>query len=270
MKSVQLANGLEMPQLGLGVWQSGNGEALDTAIKTAINIGYKLIDTASFYENERGVGEAILNSGISREDVFITTKVWNDNQGYNNTLEAFERSLNELHTDYVDLYLVHWPVKGQFIDTWKAMEFLYQQKKVKAIGVSNFLQHHLEVLIPNCKIVPMVNQLEHHPYLVQKSLQAFCKQHKIQFEAWRPLMGGGLGEVELLQALAKKYGKSPAQVVLRWNIQNDIVTIPKSINPKRIAENFDIWNFEISNEDMHTIDLLDKHQRFGPDPDTFV
>lgn len=260
-----------MPQIGLGVWLSGNGAELDTAIKSALDVGYRHIDTAAFYFNESGVGRAIAESGVERSEVFVTTKVWNDDQGYEKTLKAFDKSLNELRMDHVDLYLVHWPVKDKYIETWTALEELYEQGKVKAIGVSNFLQHHLEVLLPHCAVKPMVNQLEHHPYLVQKELQRFCEQHQIQFEAWRPLMGGNLMfEIPVLRTLAERYGKTPAQILLRWNIQNNIVTIPKSIDPRRLKENFDIWDFELSASDLAAIDALDKHKRLGPDPDVFV
>lgn len=270
MRSVTLHNGISMPQLGLGVWQSGNGAELDAAIKHALSVGYRHFDTAAFYFNESGVGRAIAESGVAREEIFVTTKVWNDHQGFDKTLQAFEQSLNELRMDHVDLYLVHWPVKGKYIETWRALEELYRKGKVKAIGVSNFLQHHLEDLLPHCEVIPMVDQLEHHPYLVQKGLQAFCKEHHIQFEAWRPLMGGNMLEIPILKGLAEQYDKTPAQIILRWNIQNGIVTIPKSIDPQRIEENFDIWDLELTRSDMDAIDELDQHLRLGPDPDVFV
>lgn len=269
MQAIELYNGVQVPQLGLGVWQSGNGETLQEALSAAFDTGYRHIDTASFYHNEAGVGQAINNSGIDREKLFITTKVWNADQGYAATLKAFERSMALLNTPYIDLYLIHWPVKGKEKETWKAMEELYLQGKVKAIGVSNFLQHHLEALLLDCSIKPMINQLEHHPYLVQKDLQEFCRQQDIRFEAWSPLMQGGVFTIPLLQDLASKYNKTIAQIVLRWNMQNGIVSIPKSIHPKRIAENYDIWDFEIAAEDMRLIDALDKGQRVGPDPDLF-
>lgn len=269
MQTIELQNGVQIPQLGLGVWQSGNGAALQEALSAAFATGYRHIDTASFYHNEAGVGQAINDSGMDRAEFFITTKVWNEDQGYENTLQAFERSLALLNTSYIDLYLIHWPVKGKERDTWKAMEELYSQGKVKAIGVSNFLQHQLEALLPYCTIKPMINQLEHHPYLVQKDLQQFCQQHQIRFEAWSPLMQGGVFSIPLLQELSLKYNKTIAQVVLRWNIQNGIISIPKSIHPERIAENFDIWDFEITAADLALIDALDKGQRVGPDPEVF-
>ncbi|HRP89668.1 MAG TPA: aldo/keto reductase [Edaphocola sp.] len=270
MKSRKLSNGVLMPQLGLGVWKSGIGKALNKAMHAAIDCGYRHFDTASFYENEEGVGQAIKESTIHRNDFFITTKVWNEDQGYEQTLKAFDLSLKKLNSGYVDLYLVHWPVTGKYLQTWKALEYLYQQGAVKAIGVSNFLKHHLETLLPQVEIAPMVNQLEHHPYLVQKELQTFCRQNLIQFEAWSPLMQGGVFEIPLLEQLSKKYNKSIAQVVLRWNIQNEIVVIPKSIHSERIKQNFEIWDFEIEPQDMEAIDALDQHIRVGPDPDSFV
>lgn len=258
-----------MPVLGLGVWKTQEGSEVEQAVSFALENGYRHIDTAAFYRNEAGVGKAIKASGISREDIFITTKVWNEDQGYEKTIKAYERSLKLLDMDYVDLYLVHWPVRGLFPETWRALEDLYQQGKVKVIGVSNFLQHHLEALLPAVRIVPMVNQLEHHPYLVQKELQDFCRQRQIQFEAWSPLMQGGIFKIELLQALAARYGKTVAQIVLRWNIQNGIVTIPKSTNPERILENSQIFDFVLGDEDMQAIDALDRQHRVGPDPDVF-
>lgn len=270
MNQVILNNQVAMPQIGLGVWQSGNGAELDAAIKTALDVGYRHFDTASFYKNESGVGKAITDFGIDRKEVFVTTKVWNDDQGYDTTLKAFEKSLNELEMDYVDLYLVHWPVKGKYIETWKALEHIYDKGLAKSIGISNFLHHHLEDLLPHCNVKPMVNQLEHHPFLVQQDLQHFCKENSIQFEAWRPLLGGDLNSIGIINLLAKKYTKTPAQIILRWNIQNGIVTIPKSINSNRIKENFDIWNFGLEQKELEAISVLDKHQRLGPDPDLFV
>lgn len=269
MQTITLNNGLQVPQLGLGVWQSGNGDLLQEALAVAFETGYRHIDTAAFYHNEAGVGQAMKHSGIDRAEFFITTKVWNEDQGYAQTLKAFEHSLALLDTPYIDLYLIHWPVKGKERDTWKALEFLYREGKVKAIGVSNFLQHHLEALLPYCEIKPMINQLEHHPYLAQKDLQDFCRRQEIRFEAWSPLMQGGVFTIPLLQELSLKYNKTIAQLVLRWNIQNGIISIPKSIHPERIKENFDIWNFEIEAADLQLIDRLDKAQRVGPDPDMF-
>ncbi|RQO30766.1 aldo/keto reductase [Taibaiella sp. KBW10] len=266
---VTLHNGVKMPMLGLGVWKTSEGQEVEDAVAFALEQGYRHIDTASFYKNETGVGHAIRNSSVASEEIFVTTKVWNEDQGYAATFKAYESSLSLLGLDYVDLYLVHWPVKGLFKETWRALEDLYQAGRVKAIGVSNFLQHHLEALLPDARIVPMVNQLEHHPYLVQASLQGFCKAHQIQFEAWSPLMQGRIFEIERLKQLSEKYRKTIAQIVLRWNIQNGIVTIPKSVSPRRILENSQIFDFDLSPEDMQAINQLDRQERIGPDPDVF-
>jgi diketogulonate reductase-like aldo/keto reductase len=258
-----------MPYFGLGVFQTREGEEVMQAVRHALDAGYRHIDTASLYGNERGVGRAIAESGIPRSDLFVTTKVWNSDQGYEKTLRAFDKSLELLGFDAVDLYLVHWPVKGKFIDTWKALEELYRQKRVKAIGVSNFLRHHLEELLAHSNEVPMVNQMEFHPYLVQQDLIDFCREHRIQYEAWSPLMQGKVFHLQALRELASKYKKDVAQLVLRWNLQKGVVTIPKSVHPDRIISNANIFNFEINKSDMEAIDRLDRHERVGADPDTF-
>jgi diketogulonate reductase-like aldo/keto reductase len=264
-----LHNGVKMPWFGLGVWKVKEGEEVENAVKSAIAAGYRSIDTAAVYQNEAGVGAAIKAAGVPREELFITTKVWNADQGYESTLQAFEESRAKLGLEYVDLYLIHWPVKGKYKETWKALEKLYKDGKVRAIGVSNFQVHHLEDLMADCEVKPMVNQVEFHPYLVQTELRTFCKQAGIQLEAWSPLMQGEVFRVPLLQELAEKYGKTPAQIVLRWDLQHGVVTIPKSVNPERIKANADVFDFELSAEDMARIDALDKHHRFGPDPDNF-
>lgn len=267
--SASLYNGVTMPLLGLGVWRASEGHEVREAVSIAFENGYRHIDTAAMYGNEAGVGAAVRESGLDRKGIFVTTKVWNSDQGYDATLRAFEKSNQLLKLDFVDLYLVHWPVKGLYKETWKALEYLYDQGAVRAIGVSNFMLHHLNDLLPEVDIKPMVNQVEHHPYLVQQDLQDFCKSEKIQMEAWSPLMQGGVMQVPELIKIGKKYGKSAAQVVLRWNLQNGIVTIPKSTNPKRIQENADIFDFALSQEDMSVINGLDKSKRVGPDPDVF-
>jgi len=262
-----LNNGVKMPWLGLGVFQSEDGKEVINAVKTALDSGYRSIDTAAIYHNERGVGKAILESKVAREDIFLTSKVWNSEQGYKSTLAAFEESLDKLQTDYLDLYLIHWP-KGEIsIDTWKALEELYAKGKIKAIGVSNFLVHHLEDLLQNSKVVPAVNQVEFHPELVQPNLLKYCREKGIQLEAWSPIMKGRVNDVPVLQALAVKYGKTPVQITLRWDIQKDVVTIPKSVTAERIVANADIFDFELSAEDMAKIDRLDKNSRIGPHPD---
>lgn len=264
-----LHNGVKMPYLGLGVFKSKDGKEVIDAIHWAIDAGYRHIDTAAIYKNEEGVGTAIQTASIARKELFVVSKVWNADQGYDSTLKAYDESLKKLKTDYLDLYLIHWPVKGKFVDTWKAMEYLYKQGRVKAIGVSNFLQHQLEDVLEVCEIVPMVNQLEFHPHLVQPSLLDFCQSKGIQYEAWSPLMKGDVVNVPLLNELSQKYGKTEAQVALRWNLQKGVVTIPKSVKKERIISNADVFDFELSEEDIKRIDKLDKHKRIGPDPDTF-
>jgi len=266
--TTRLNNGVEMPWLGLGVFKVKEGEEVYSSVKHAIQYGYKSIDTAAVYGNEEGVGKAIQESGAPREELFITTKVWNANQGYDSTLQAFEDSRKKLGLDYLDLYLIHWPVKEKYKETWKALEKLYKDGSVRAIGVSNFHIHHLQDLLADCEVVPVVNQVECHPQLTQKELQAFCQEKKIQMEAWSPLMQGNL-DVPLLTELSQKYNKTAAQIVLRWDLQRGIVTIPKSITPHRIEENANVFDFELSTEDIERIDTLNTNHRYGPDPDNF-
>ena len=258
-----------MPWLGFGVFQINDGQEVAQAVGNALEIGYRSIDTAAVYKNERGVGKAIRESGIPREDIFLTTKVWNDAMRAKRTLAAFEESLARLETDYVDLYLVHWPVEGCYQETWQDMEKIYQSGRAKAIGVSNFLIHHLEDILRDSQIIPSVNQVEFHPFLVQSELLTFCQKHKIQVEAWSPLMQGQIVNEQAVQKLAEKYQKTPAQIVLRWDLQHEVVTIPKSTHFNRITENAQIFDFEISQEDMNLLDALDEGKRVGPDPDNF-
>ncbi|MGG4492305.1 aldo/keto reductase [Metabacillus idriensis] len=264
-----LHNGVKMPWFGLGVFKVEEGTEVVNSVKWAIEAGYKSIDTAAVYGNEEGVGQGIKESGAAREELFITTKVWNADQGYESTLKAFDESMKKLGLEYLDLYLVHWPVEGKYKDTWRALETLYKEGKVKAIGVSNFQIHHLEDVIKDAEIVPMVNQVEYHPRLTQKELQAFCKQNNIQLEAWSPLMQGKLLDDATLTAIAEKHGKSVAQVILRWDLQNEVVTIPKSVKEHRIYDNASIFDFELSQEEMEQIDGLNRDERVGPDPDNF-
>ncbi|MBO2533432.1 Aldo/keto reductase [Planifilum fulgidum] len=264
-----LANGVNMPWLGLGVYKAKEGEEVEQAVKAALRIGYRSIDTAAFYGNEEGVGRAVRESGIPREEIFITTKVWNSDQGYERTLAAFEASLQRLGMEYVDLYLIHWPVKGKYKETWRALETLYKEGKARAIGVSNFQVHHLEDLMADAEIKPMVNQVEFHPFLTQEKLRDFCRREGIQLEAWSPLMRGEVVNVPEIVELAEKYGKTPAQIVLRWDLQHGVVTIPKSVREARIRENADLFDFELSAEDMAKLDALNRNHRFGPDPDNF-
>ncbi|SEM19895.1 Aldo/keto reductase [Aquimarina amphilecti] len=265
----KLHNGIDMPYFGLGVYLSDNDKEVIDAVQWALDEGYRHIDTASIYKNEEGVGKAIRNSHVPREEVFVVSKVWNADQGYKSTLKAFEESLKRLQLDYLDLYLIHWPVKGKYNETWKALEKLYTDGRIKAIGVSNFLQHHLQNLMQTSEIKPMVNQMEFHPYLVQQDLIEFCEKHDIQYEAWSPMMQGKIFELSILDDLAKKYEKTVAQIVLRWNLQKGVVTIPKSSKKQRIIDNSNLFDFELSKEDVNYIDALEKNQRLGPDPDNF-
>ncbi|MED3963752.1 aldo/keto reductase [Niallia taxi] len=267
--TVILNNGVEMPKFGLGVFKVQEGQEVIDSVKAAIKAGYISIDTAAVYKNEEGVGQGIKESGVDREKLFITTKVWNADQGYDSTLAAFETSIQKLGLDYIDLYLIHWPVSGKYKETWKALEKLYKDGKVKAIGVSNFHKHHLEDLLSEAEIVPTVNQIELHPLLSQEELRNFCKEKGIVVEAWSPLAQGKLLDNPVLTEIAAKYNKSTAQVILRWDLQNDIVTIPKSIKEHRIIENADIFDFELTAEDLEKINGLNKNERVGADPDNF-
>ncbi len=267
--SVRLNNGIEMPQFGLGVYKAANGTEVTTAVEAAIQAGYTLIDTASFYQNESGVAAGVKNSGINREDIFLTSKVWNTDQGYESTLNAFERTLKELEVEYLDLYLIHWPVGDRFLDTWRAFEKLYKEGYIKAAGVSNFQIHHLEKLLANSSLVPAVNQVELHPRLTQIELRDYCQQKNIQVESWSPLGRGRLLHEPTIEYVAKKYEKTPAQIIIRWHLQNELVVIPKSVTPERIAENADVFNFELSGEDMNVLNQLNMNERFGQHPDHF-
>ena len=265
----RLHNGVEMPYFGLGVYLSKDGQEVINAIKWAVDAGYRHIDTASIYKNEEGVGIGVKEASVAREELFVVSKVWNSDQGYESTLKAFDDSLKRLGMDYLDLYLIHWPVEGKYKETWRALEKLYAEGRVRAIGVSNFLQHHLEDLMADAEVVPMVNQMEFHPYLVQQELLDFCQKNTIQYEAWSPMMQGKIFGMEAFEAMAKKYGKTIAQIVLRWDLQKGVVTIPKSTKKERIENNAAIFDFEITQEDMELLDAMDRQQRFGPDPDTF-
>ncbi|MFF1911515.1 aldo/keto reductase [Streptomyces sp. NPDC058239] len=269
--SITLNNGVEMPQLGFGVWQVPDDEAAK-AVATAIESGYRSIDTAAIYENEEGTGRAVAASGVAREELFVTTKLWNADQGYDSTLRAFDTSLDKLGLDYVDLYLIHWPVpaKDAYIDTYKAIEKIYSEGRAKAIGVSNFLPEHLERLVGETSVVPAINQIELHPQLQQAESRAFHAKHGIATEAWSPLgQGKGLLEVPTVVAIAQKHGRTPAQVVLRWHIQTGNVVIPKSVTPSRIVENLDVFGFELDADDLAAFTALDEGKRLGPNPGEF-
>lgn len=270
--TVELSNGVQMPQLGLGVWQARDGAEVESAVQTALDAGYRMIDTAAIYGNEAGVGRALRAGDIPREELFVTTKVWNSDQGYDATLRAFDNSLRLLDSDYIDLYLIHWPMPGagKFIDTWKALEQLHKDGMIRAIGVSNFKPHHLQKLMDHAEITPMVNQIEVHPLMQQLHTRAFCEIHGIQVESYSPLMQGGeLLRDPAITMLAFNHGKTEAQIILRWHIQHGLVVIPKSVTPKRIQENINIFDFELSEEDMTTINTLNKDKRIGADPDYF-
>lgn len=268
---IVLNNGVKMPQFGLGVWQTENGQQVVDAVKAAVKAGYRAIDTAAAYENEDGVGQGIRECGLDRSELFITSKLWNSDQGYDNTLRAFDKTMERLGLDVLDLYLIHWPCPndGLFVETWKAFETLYKQGRVRAIGLSNFTKENIQTLLDSCEIKPMVNQIECHPYLTQVEMQSFLFQNQIAMTAWSPLAHGEVFGDQTLQKIADKYGKNIAQVVIRWELQRGIITIPKSINPKRIEENIQVFDFVLSAEDMIEIDMLNKNHRTGPDPLTF-
>ncbi|MGX8279295.1 aldo/keto reductase [Streptomyces sp. PBSH9] len=269
--SITLNNGLGMPQLGFGVWQVPDDEAEKT-VATAIETGYRSIDTAAIYENETGTGKAIAASGVARDELFVTTKLWNSEQGHDSTLRAFDASLDKLGLDYVDLYLIHWPVpaKDAYTDTYKAFEKILADGRAKAIGVSNFHPEHMKRLLAETSVVPAVNQIELHPQLQQAEARAFHAEHGIATEAWAPLgQGKGLLEVPTVVAVSQKHGRTPAQVVLRWHLQTGNIVIPKSVTPSRIKENLDVFDFELDADDLAAFAALDEGKRLGSDPAEF-
>ena len=266
--AIRLVNGVEMPRLGLGTYKSAEGGDVEGAVTAALEIGYRRIDTASFYGNESGVGSAIAAGRVPRTEIFLASKVWNDEQGYDHTLAAFERTLTRLGTDYLDLYLVHWP-RSDTPETWRAMERLYAEGAVRAIGVCNHLEAQLEALMATAGIAPMVDQYEYHPWLQQPALRAFCQRHGIIVEAWAPLMRGRVSGVPELLEIGERHGKSPAQVAIRWLLQHDVATIPKSVHRDRIVENADVFDFTLTSLEMETIDALDRGERLGPDLRSF-
>ncbi len=265
-----LNNGVLMPWFGLGVYKTPPGEVVETSVRMAIEHGYRSIDTAKLYDNEEGVGKAVRDSGVKREDIFVTTKLWNTDQGYDQTLKAFDASLKRLGMDYVDLYLIHWPGTRLYKETWKAFEKLYKDGHVRAIGVSNFNIHHLEDILADSEVVPAVNQVELHPRLNQAELRQFCESKGIRLEAWSPLMRGQILDDPTITRIAEAHGKTPAQVVLRWDIDHGVITIPKSVHENRIKENADIFDFALMAEEIAAIDSLHNGTRVGPNPDEFT
>ncbi|MEA0555654.1 aldo/keto reductase [Lysinibacillus irui] len=274
MGNVTLNNGLKMPLVGYGVFRVPEGDDLAEAVKTAIAKGYRSIDTAQVYRNEesvgRGIRAAIEEGLVTRDELFITSKVWNDGLSYDETLAAYDSSLEKIGLDYLDLYLVHWPgIDENYIEVYKALEKIYQDDRVRSIGVSNFHVHHLEKLLKETTVVPVINQIEFHPHLTQEEVRAYCQDKGIQVEAWSPLMNGSLLEEALIQELASKYDKTPAQIVLRYDVQHNVVTIPKTMTPTRMVENLDVFNFSLTDEEMAQLDALNDGLRCGPDPETF-
>jgi len=270
MTYIKLNNGLKMPQLGLGVFRNPDGEKTENSVKWALEAGYRHIDTAMIYKNEKSVGKAIKESKVPREEIFLTTKLWNDDIRKGRTREAFEESLKKLKTDYIDLYLIHWPVVGS-IEAYKVMEQLYKEKKIKAIGVSNFTVGQLKELISQTDIIPSVNQIEVHPYLENGEVVNFCQKNGIAVTAYKPI-GGGDGDLlknPILVNISKEHEKSPAQISLRWGLQRGLIVIPKSTHKNRITENLNVFDFKLTKEEMKQIGSLNKNQRFSPDSDNF-
>jgi diketogulonate reductase-like aldo/keto reductase len=276
MNSYTLSNNVTIPELGFGTWQTPNGDVAVSAVKKALEVGYRHIDTAQGYKNEDSVGQAIKDSGIPREEIFLTTKLWNENHSYDLVLSSFEESLKKLQTDYIDLFLIHWPNPVKFRDnwqsanaeTWRAMEELYQAGKIKAIGVSNFLPHHFEELKKTATIFPMVNQIFLAPGELQNEVVAYCKENNVLLEAYSPLGTGKIFDVPEMQELSDKYGKTIAQIAIRWSLQHGFLPLPKSVTPSRIEENLAVFDFELSDEDMERIDQLDGVVGKATNPDT--
>lgn len=267
---IALNNGTSIPQFGFGVWQAEDGNQTYQAVRWALEAGYRHIDTAAIYGNEASVGQAIRESGIPREDIFLTTKLWNAEQRKHRQLAAFEESLQRLGQEYVDLYLIHWPVAEAYLQSWKVLEKIYKSGRAKAIGVSNFKKHHLEALLKEAEIVPAADQMEFNPLMQDEEGLAFCREKGIVYEAWSPLGVGALVGSAGAADIAAKYGKTGPQAILRWILQKGIVVFPKSVHRERIYENADIFDFELSPEDMAAFDAMNRHQRSGADPDAFT
>lgn len=268
--SVTFNDGRSIPQVGLGVWQTPN-ETAAPAVRAAIEAGYRHVDTAAIYGNEEGVGEGIRSSGVARQDIFLTTKLWNEAQGFESTLKAFDESLKRLGTDYVDLYLIHWPApkKDRYLDTWKAFVQLHKEGRAKSIGVSNFAAEHLKRIIGETGVTPVLNQIELHPDFQQRALRKSHEELGIKTQSWSPLGQGQLLTNAVIGKIAAKYGRTPAQTIIRWHIDNGLIVIPKSVTPSRIAENFKVFDFKLDADDLKQIDTLDTPTgRIGPDPAT--
>ena len=263
---VKLNNGVELPQVGLGVWQAERGRETQDAIRWALAHGYRHIDTARVYRNEQDVGEAVRNAELPRDQIFITTKLWNDDQGFDSTLRAFEQSLKRLGLDYIDLYLIHWPVAGKRLESWEALERLYEEKRVRAIGVSNFLVPHLRELLDRAEVVPQVNQIELSPFLQRRDTLAFCKEHQIAVEAYSPLTRGQRLSHKVVLEVARRVQRTPAQVLLRWGLQKDTIVLPKSTHEARIAENAALFDFALDAPAMQQLDALEENLTTGWDP----
>lgn len=264
--TLKLNNDVEMPRLGIGTWQIRDGRPVRRTLEWAFEAGYRHVDTAAMYGNERGVGQAIRESEIPREEIFVTTKLWNSDHGYDNALRAFDKSMKRLGLETVDLYLIHWPVSGAREETWRALERIYEEGRARAIGVSNYTTRHLEDLFKTANVAPTVNQVEFHPWLYQKDLLDYCNEHDIVLEAYSPLTKGERLDDPELQTFAEKYDKSPAQILIRWVLQHDMIVIPKSSNPDHIHANADVFDFEISEEDMCRIDAFDENYHCTWDP----
>lgn len=267
---ITLNNGVDIPQLGFGTWQVAADEARDITLK-ALEVGYRHIDTAQMYGNEEGVGEAVRASGLNRDDVFVTSKLNNTFHDPADALAAFDDTMKRLGLDVIDLFLIHWPLPdvGDFVDTWGAMERIYASGRARAIGVSNFQAHHLQRVLDECETVPAVNQIEVHPYLTQDDLRAFGAQHGIATQAWSPIARGKVLDDPVIVAVAERLGRTPAQVAIRWQIERGDIVFPKSVTPSRIEENFAVFDFELTPDDVAAISALNRNERTGPDPDTF-
>ncbi|EPY14988.1 prostaglandin f synthase [Angomonas deanei] len=269
--SIVLHNGVKMPQVGLGMWKTESGDVAVNSLQWAVEAGYRHIDTAAAYGNESSVGQGLKGVKVPREEIFVTTKLWNADHGYDKALEAFEKSRAALGVDYVDLYLIHWPGpnKQSYLDSWRALEKLYEEKKVRAIGLSNFNQHHIEDILAVCKVRPMVNQIEVHPQNTQAPLRQYCKEQNIAVTGWSPLGQGNLLQHPVLVKIAEKHKRTTAQVIIRWFIQSGMIVIPKSVNKDRIASNFDVFNFTLDEEDLKQFESVNENKRSSGDPEVF-